>query len=142
MMLLLDFSVWGIFYGLPSMKTKILFSFRCPLPHSHNVPLPALLFDGSAIALSTKAILTTYKLWRGVQCSMWGYFSLSSSLESVSLLSFTSHPHLTGGELGSHSTVRSCPASLGCQPKQAPPNPLLDPSGKTWLAASVVSISL
>lgn len=65
-----------------------------------------------------------------------GSFSLSSSGESFSLLSFTSHPHLTGGGLGSHSTLRSCPASLACLPDEASPSP---PAGPFWGRPSLLS---
>lgn len=102
----------GHFYGLPNLKMRMLFSFKYPatsLPPSHNAHLSAPL-AGTAIVLNIYLVLTVHILLGDVQGSVFRLLFPLFSLDSVSLFSFMSHPQLTGGEFGYHSTVRCCPS--------------------------------
>lgn len=84
---------------------------------SHKVHLPAPVFDGSAVAVSAYITVTVKMLLRVAQYSMLVLlFPFVFLGVSVSLLSFFSHPRLTGcPSVTQHSEVLPLPLLGLCQ---------------------------
>lgn len=122
------------------MNMRILF-FQTP---SRNAHLPAPLFDGSAIALGahiTDCVEAESCTILRVRVTFPFCF-----LESVSLLILTSHPHLTGGDLGplrvtQHSEVLPQLFLVLCHEAPAFPNRTAQPFWKAGLAVQAAYCS-